>query len=743
MCHTHNLLTMLPIARGSENQKLRKAQRAKALMDDTNFQLLAIRDPRLAVHAASTKPAWLWSSDGTRILWANAVGAQIFGARNATALAIKNFGPADQHRRQVIQLSTRLPPDGAMRLERLRGFGTTLGGLITCACARLAFSDGMRGILLVANTPPSTAMPVNERLLHLVEDMEIPVATFTNEGIFAGASEAATCLPGFLQTISNLDVDALRSDILRDGRVEMDSGLGRVTVHHIGIGADSGLIALIAPIVTHAPELPRTPAPVQRSERETVPPSEQIISSPVAALPISVHQTEPDQTINASINVVPFRPATELKIPVLTAGENTAFQELARQLVARLGNIHTPSVTSSDNLMPPDTRPEPAAETMAPNNDDKTRADELSMILDAITEGVVMCDHLGKVLSCNRSTEALLGYDTKKITTLHLADLFAVESQSIVLSYFQNMKDTHNTGTLNPGIDVIGRTSNGTSIPLSMTMGCSADSLRFFAVFRDMTQIRKIETELMNAQRLTNRLTNAKSGMLARISHEVRTPLNAIMGFADVMIEERFGALGNERYVEYMKDVRASGESVIAIIDNLLDLSHIEDGKLDLSFVHQDLNSLIEQCVAVMQPQAQRERIIIRTSLAHSLPAVRADARALRQIALNLIGSSIHLANTGGQVIVSTATTDLGDIVLRIRNTGPGLNDNEIATAMQPFHASAATDQMTSDNAAVNLSLTKALVEANRAKLRIKSASHSGTLIEVVFSRTHAMASIS
>lgn len=217
-------------------------------------------------------------------------------------------------------------------------------------------------------------------------------------------------------------------------------------------------------------------------------------------------------------------------------------------------------------------------------------------------------------------------------------------------------------------------------------------------------------------------------------------PLNAIIGFADVMIEERFGPLGNERYVEYMKDIRASGQRVMTIVDDLLDLSRIESGKLELAFANQDLNNLVEQCVAVMQPQANRERIIIRTSLAHALPSVKADARALRQIAMNLIGSSIHLANAGGQVIVSTATTDFGDIVLRVRDTGTGMNDNEIAAAMAPFRTPAANDSLPPDNSGVSLSLTKALVEANRAKFNIKTAPHSGTLIEVVFSHASAIA---
>ena len=252
-------------------------------------------------------------------------------------------------------------------------------------------------------------------------------------------------------------------------------------------------------------------------------------------------------------------------------------------------------------------------------------------------------------------------------------------------------------------------------------------------MFRDLSQTRKSESELQQARRLADRAANAKADMLARISHEVRTPLNAIIGFAEVMIGERFGKLGNERYVEYMKDIRASGERVIAIINDLLDLSRIETGKLDLTFANQNLNDLVESCVAVMQPQANRERIIIRTSLAHMLPPVVADARALRQIALNLIGNSIHLANAGGQVIVSTALSDFGEVVLRVRDTGHGLNDNEVAAAMEPFRTQAPSDQA-SDSSGVSLSLTKALVEANRAQFQIKTGPHSGTLIEVVFS---------
>jgi signal transduction histidine kinase len=140
----------------------------------------------------------------------------------------------------------------------------------------------------------------------------------------------------------------------------------------------------------------------------------------------------------------------------------------------------------------------------------------------------------------------------------------------------------------------------------------------------------------------------------------------------------------------------------------------------------------------MMQPQANRERIIIRTSLAPALPPVLADSRDLRQIALNLIANSIHLADAGGQVIVSTAVSDFGAVVLRVRDTGNGLNRNEIAAAMEPFRTQPPPDQAPGSSG-VSLSLAKALVEANRAQFLIKTGPHPGTLIEVVFS--HAMTS--
>ncbi|MDB5652789.1 MAG: sensor signal transduction histidine kinase [Tardiphaga sp.] len=1014
-------------------------------MKSAEFQVRGVGDARLALHATSNQPAWLWSIDGTRILWANPVGARSFGASHAAALSDRTFGPADPHRRQLALLAERLPANGAVRLERLRGFGATLGALMTCACTKLTFADGGTGILVVAVEPTGRFMPLLQRLQNLVEGIDAPIAAFARDGQFIGASDAARALLGF-RDLSEAGLDRGRDDALKDGRFEIPIGFGRMVLQRVGSGADVGLVALIMPGAAPADATPAPPEPTAHeaesdrtvetevaaapgesapshdpeptseleaaiagtiAQAETLshldargpepsnaepspfieavadepattaprsqplrftwqidgdgcfalnsdeflqligprsaaasagpwraiaadggfdpdgrittamatrapwsgitllwpvdgggrlpvefaglplfdrdqhltgwrgfgicrdlaamaqlpPHSEAPDDPPRSSLPADIAQagpvgdsldepialttepapdmtshTEPDLTVDTLKNVVPFRPG-DLKSPALTPVENSAFNELARQLSARLeAEIgmagDAPAETASDAASADDQPAAPSApreqalldllpvpvlvtrhdrmlhanpafldmmgypsmsaleaagglDAHYAERDDgaanvptdvrafaidwdgeaaeglifgtaspvaaepadiaapaiaadaatgQANAEELAGILDTMAEGVVMFDAEGNIHACNRSAEALFGYDGALLTQRNLIDLFAQESQRVLREYLESIKQDGIASLFEHGREALGQVRAGGLVPMSVMIGRTRSGAgHFFAVLRDLTQAKKTESELLAAQRQAERAATAKADVLARISQEVRTPLNAIIGFAEVMIDERFGALGNERYLDYMKDVRASGERVLAIVNDLLDLSRIETGKLDLAFAAQNLNELVEQCVSVMQPQANRSRIIIRTSLSHLAPVVTADARALRQITLNLIGNSIHLANAGGQVIVSTALSDEGDVVLRVRDTGHGLNDSELAAAMEPFGQSAPSDP-SADNSGVSLSLTKALVEANRARFHIKTAPSSGTLIEVVFS---------
>jgi PAS domain S-box-containing protein len=364
----------------------------------------------------------------------------------------------------------------------------------------------------------------------------------------------------------------------------------------------------------------------------------------------------------------------------------------------------------------------------------RTQADELSAILDTATDGVVVLDRSARILSSNRSAQALFGYDSRELEGKSFTGLLMPDSVSIAIDTLDRLQGIGVASLIHDGRAIAGREKNGGRIPLFMTMGRLGEAGdKFCAVFRDITQWKQTEDDLLAARREAERASAAKSDFLARISHEIRTPLNTIIGFSEVMMEERFGPVGNDRYRQYLKGIHASGGHLIALINDLLELSRIEAGKLELAFEHLSVNELTQQCVTIMQTEAGRERIIIRTSLSPKLPQIVADARSLRQIVLNLLSNSIRYTVAGGQIIVSTAFTESGDVVLRVRNTGTGMSQADTATALGPFRQVATSTRARSGGTGLGLPLTKALAEANHATFRIKSAPNEGMLVEIVF----------
>ena len=362
---------------------------------------------------------------------------------------------------------------------------------------------------------------------------------------------------------------------------------------------------------------------------------------------------------------------------------------------------------------------------------------ELRSIVDAASDGVILLDRDGRVLSLNRSAETLFGYESEELGGLPFAGLFATENQRTALD---SLARAGTDSATIEGHEVVGHTRDGRSIPLFMSIGPLAGGEKLCAVFRDVTPWKNSQDDLVRAKQQAEKASSAKSDFLAKISHEIRTPLNAIIGFSEVMMEERFGGIGNERYKQYLKDIHTSGGHLISLLNDLLDLSKIEAGKLELTFASVELNELTQQCVALMQPQANRERIIIRTSLSQTLPLVVADARSVRQIVLNLLSNSIKFTGAGGQVIVSTALNDGGEVVLRVRDTGIGMSEKDIAIALEPFRQLATSARWGSGGTGLGLPLTKALAEANRATFSIKSTVNSGTLVEVSFPGTRLAA---
>jgi PAS domain S-box-containing protein len=377
---------------------------------------------------------------------------------------------------------------------------------------------------------------------------------------------------------------------------------------------------------------------------------------------------------------------------------------------------------------------------LPPRTELEARVAEMRTILDTATDGVVLITPDRTIRSMNRPAEALFGFDSDDVAGKPFVSLFAMESQKAARDYLGGLADNGVASVLNDGREVIGREAQGRFIPLFMTIGKLPADSGYCAVMRDITPWKRAEEELTQARAEAERASSQKTEFLARISHEIRTPLNAIIGFSELMMDEKFGPIGNDRYRDYLRDINRSGNLVLDLVNDLLDISKIEAGEQEMSYEAVSLNDTLGETVAMMQPQANRERVIIRSSFASKLPEIVADLRSIRQIALNLLSNAVRYTQAGGQVIVSTSYETSGDVVMRVRDTGIGMSAAEIEQALKPFKQINALKRGRSDGTGLGLPLTKAMVEANRARFQIHSVPGEGTLVEVVFPSTRVLA---
>jgi PAS domain S-box-containing protein len=370
----------------------------------------------------------------------------------------------------------------------------------------------------------------------------------------------------------------------------------------------------------------------------------------------------------------------------------------------------------------------------------ESRIEEMRAIVDTATDGVVLIEPDGTIRSISSPAEALFGFDSDQVAGKPFSSLFAIESQRAAREYLNGLSDNGVASVLNDGREVIGREAQGRFIPLFMTIGKLPNDSGFCAVVRDITQWKRAEEELTQARAQAERASSQKTDFLARVSHEIRTPLNAIIGFSELMLDEKFGPISNDRYRDYLRDINRSGNHVLDLVNDLLDISKIEAGQQEMSYEAVSLNDTLAETVAMIQPSANRERVIIRSSFASRLPEVVADLRSIRQIALNLLSNAIRYTPAGGQVIVSTAYEASGDVVMRVRDTGIGMTQAEIEQALKPFKQINALKRARGDGTGLGLPLTKAMVEANRARFMINSTPGEGTLVEISFPSTRVLA---
>ena len=950
-------------------------------MSTVGSERAVLRHPRLASLAMAERPAWLWSADGSRILWANAVGAAIFGAETTSVCAKRRFSVTDLPAAQVLRLAATLPSGGQERLERLRGFGGSLGRTLTCNCSRIVGGDGRGAVLIAAAEPAGPALTLAERAQRLLDEDSEATAIFVPDGRLLGANAKARLWLGG-DTLGARGLEALAAAALQSGRAKTVANVNSETCEIILAGLGQGASSVVLVAVQHAssqtdpasaagvdlrpgpearatsasPFSPAVGAAAATAKTQTatsaqrrhplrfvwemdadgrftiasdeflqmtgmraallggrwaeiaaelkLDPQDQVANAvrsretwsgitifwPIAAasnsgprselrLPIELSglpifdrdrnfrgyrgfgvcrdlaringlarpsvgpkmgeeapvsaATAPHDSVGVAVprqaatapdgdaalaNVVPFRPVAPLEpktAPSLSPIERRAFRELAQELTSRLrgtpaaaaaGAVAQEAAAGQDQALSQDelrqvlsqvlnqesgedygaepgqhpglrTDENPAAEPGAQADDARSNQSQVPngaqtrdhseasgdaaaasvepqgqpelqpavaplitpAFLDRIPLGILVYRHDG-LLYANRQFLEVSGY----------ADVAAIEAAGGLSGLFAEPGAGATFADHGGGRALAIVRESGERLPVEgRLVTVPWNALPAMALIVDQRQPDAAAGETAadaighvtaDAAHEAQRMATAKAEFVAKISHDIRNPLNAITGFAEAIMSERFGPIGNERYREYIKDLHVAAAHLASIVDDMFDISKLESGRIDLTFANVNLNELVQQCVGMMQPQANRARIIIRSALTSGLPLVKADERALRQIVLNLLSNSIKFTGPGGQIIVSTVFSDTREAILRVRDTGVGMNDKQIAAALEPFADIKALASASAGGTEFGLPLTKALTEANRAQFRIKSAPEAGTLVEIAFAANRTLA---
>jgi two-component system cell cycle sensor histidine kinase PleC len=254
--------------------------------------------------------------------------------------------------------------------------------------------------------------------------------------------------------------------------------------------------------------------------------------------------------------------------------------------------------------------------------------------------------------------------------------------------------------------------------------------------------IREVEQTNMRLKEATKHAENAnaaKSKFLATMSHELRTPLNAILGFSEVIRGEMFGPVGNEQYKSYIDDIHASGSHLLALINEVLDLSRIEAGKHELQEEAIDLMGTIDACCHMLELRAKGKATIIRTAFTESMPRLWADERAVRQIALNLLSNAVKFTPQGSEITVKVGWTASGGQYFSVRDNGPGIPEEEIETVLSTFGRGSQALKNAEPGSGLGLSIVKSLVELHGGAFRLQSKVRVGTEVIAIFPASRVM----
>jgi signal transduction histidine kinase len=253
------------------------------------------------------------------------------------------------------------------------------------------------------------------------------------------------------------------------------------------------------------------------------------------------------------------------------------------------------------------------------------------------------------------------------------------------------------------------------------------------ATIRDMTERKNMMRNLQRAKEGADSANRAKSSFLANMSHELRTPLNAIIGFTELMQSHTFGPINNPKYEEYLGDIHFSARHLLEIINDVLDMSKIEAGKVELIESEVIVRELIDSVLRIMDDRAQAASVTLEFAAPDTLPHLRADQRLVRQILINLVSNAIKFTPPGKKVTIQAGVPEGNGLRFLVEDEGCGIPPSKLVHVLEPFGQANDPRYYAGQGTGLGLPLAKAMAELHGGTLALESTEGKGTRVWVDF----------
>lgn len=681
------------------------------------------------------RPIWIWDRDTAGFVWANGEGVKFWSAPSLESLQATPFDKSHPAWLKVCQILDEMSPSN---IHSEQAIGVDL------YFPHMNGGAQLNGDTKVFHSPSFNKTTRTSVLDGLSPPLEKKVSGKSNEGHYV-----ALCRRGNLKNRTALIVEviAVTEDKAQDKTPSF---------------ADTP--SLSSPLSTDLSILPENSLPLNG-----ILPDHLQMSSQAEGEEQLVEKLNSDLPFEVSSEIikelVPRAQLEELALLIKEAGgdENDVLKarsvELAPDLAAKNNQERNEPTLNADSDILSGISRNAKQDKWSPLEIDLTTLsgvgdqDELEEIFEAAHAPYALIS-LQKIIHANGTFVSEFGYDDIEPLINDGADWLFPKSRDFFSTLISSEIGTSATGSSH-GLDLVrlrsGRKLSRDILITQVRLTKFDRTLLLIQLANEFNYTEKqkalaspTEAPIDLGQTFDTKSETTSIPLLSAVSHEVRTPLNVILGFSEVMSLEQFGPLGHEKYKDYVQDIHNSAQHALSLINDLLDLTKLKAGKWHVEPAEVEINTLVRDQVRLMRELAAQKNVRLRSDLEENLPQVHVDERSLQQILLNLISNGINYDKEGGLITVKTLRQDENTLILSVSDTGPGMSEDDIRHAMEPFHQ-VMNDQTAPVNPAyigskksksgtgLGLPISKALAEANDIDFSIDSQRDIGTKVSLTF----------